>query len=538
MAPKAASPAQANRVGRWLRCDRDIFPDSSRSWQPELTCLGVGGGGGSSSSSSTQYEDGPPLSPRFSLGSTASFINGRSPLRPTRSSRKRQKIMPGMGTQKRALRASCDNCHQAKVKCVPTAAGGCQRCVGLGTLCVHSPPGRSGRVPAANKDQQQNIATPPRSSSSHHHPQSDRLSTIDFSGDSVMMEPVDSMISDWFSMSAAAMSPIYSGTQGVLTDLPINHSSSIPSTFSMGSPPPPPAALSDFLAADLPSHSHSHSHSQSQNLSSSSATQHLPSLLATTNPQPTSHLLYTSTPPPKSAPPNTCTCFQTIMRALEKIQAANMRLLSMDVALSQNKESLIHICNTLKCTSPHDSTTRLLMLVLLRKNLNLYHLLYHSRLRSNRRDQRNNSVRGSPGGGNGGGVGSPFSVTESVLGGGRRLSELGGGGGGLLFGSERELEVSATSVRPSDLVVGTAGDGSAGAVPVRLSLGSYTLDHADESSLTKQILLLDVNKVPRLLERLDRRACGLDEADGLDLYNMMRSALIAEFRAIMTEVDT
>jgi hypothetical protein len=71
----------------------------------------------------------------------------------------------------------------------------------------------------------------------------------------------------------------------------------------------------------------------------------------------------------------------------------------------------------------------------------------------------------------------------------------------------------------------------------RLTLGAYQLDDADETSLTKHILLLDVKKVPRLLERLDRRACGLDEADGLDLYNMMRSALIADFRAIMMDVE-
>ncbi|KAL2811463.1 hypothetical protein BJX63DRAFT_398920 [Aspergillus granulosus] len=405
--------------------------------------------------------------------------------------------MPGMATQKRALRASCDNCHQAKVKCVPTSAG-CQRCVNLHTLCVHSPPGRSGRVRAANKE---HIPTPPRSSPSQ--PQSDRVSTIDFTADSVIMEPVDSMLSDWFSMPATAMSPLYSGTQGVPIDSSINHS--IPSTFSMGSPNP--AVLSDFVPGDLSSHS------QSQNISSPAA-QHPPPLLPT---QPTD-LLFNPTPTP--IPPCTCTCFQTIVRALEKIQAANMRLLSMDVALSQNKESLIHICNALKCTSPHDSTTRLLMLVLLRKNLNLYHLLYHSRLR-NRRDRNS---RGAPGS-------NPFSPTDTTLS-VRYPSDVG------LFDGERQDD-TGTSVRPSDLAGrgGAAGEGNA-AGTVRLSLGSYTLDHADESSLTKQILLLDVNKVPRLLERLDRRACGLDEADGLDLYNMMRSALIAEFRAIMREVDT
>lgn len=83
-----------------------------------------------------------------------------------------------------------------------------------------------------------------------------------------------------------------------------------------------------------------------------------------------------------------------------------------------------------------------------------------------------------------------------------------------------------------DTTRGVPGQGS-----TRLTLGVYQLDDADESSLKKQILLLDVNKVPRLLERLDRRACGFDEIDGLDLHNMMHSALIAKRRAIVTAVE-
>ncbi|KAL3448053.1 hypothetical protein BJX65DRAFT_307338 [Aspergillus insuetus] len=454
------------------------------------------------------------------------FINGLTPLSSREVVTKKEK-MPSMGTQKRALRASCDNCHQAKVKCVATAAG-CQRCVALNTLCVHSPPGRSGRAPAANRE---HIPTPPRSSPSQ--PQSDHASMMDFTADSVTMEPVDSMLSDWFNMSAAAtasMSPLYSGSggQAVLLDSSVNHS--ISSTFSMGTPTPTPAPISDFAPGDLSTHP------QLQNPSSSFSTEHPPASLLATQPQQQAHLLFTS--PPKTHPPSngsgTCNCFQTIVRALEKIQTANMRLLSMDVALSQNKESLIHICNALKCDSPHDSTTRLLMLVLLRKNLNLYNLLYHSRLR-NRRDRNSRGSRGSGGGG------SPFSASDTdlgadtTLGGSRHSSDAGLGLG--FFGSERHDETS-TSLRSSEFASG-GGGGVSGTTTsaVRLSLGSYTLDHADESSLTKQILLLDVNKVPRLLERLDRRACGLDEVDGLDLYNMMRSALIAEFRAIMTEVD-
>jgi hypothetical protein len=352
---------------------------------------------------------------------------------------------------------------------------------------------------------------------------------MDFTADSVMMEPVDSMLSDWFNMSAAAtttQSPLYSGGSGqaVLLDSSVNHS--ISSTFGMGAPTPPP--ISDFIPGDLSAHP------QSQNPSSSFSTEHPPPSLLPTHSQP--QLLFTS--PPKNHPPSnaggssTCTCFQTIVRALEKIQTANMRLLSMDVALSQNKESLIHICNALKCNSPHDSTTRLLMLVLLRKNLNLYNLLYHSRLR-NRGDRSSRGSRGSIGGG------SPFSAPDTDFGADTTLlSSRHPSDAGLGFFAPEGLDETSTSLRSSKFAGGAGGVAGTATNAVRLSLGSYTLDHADEGSLTKQILLLDVNKVPRLLERLDRRACGLDEADGLDLYNMMRSALIAEFRAIMTEVDS
>lgn len=62
-----------------------------------------------------------------------------------------------------------------------------------------------------------------------------------------------------------------------------------------------------------------------------------------------------------------CTCFQSILRALEKIQKADTHSISLDFALGRNKEALIQICNSLNCTFPHDSTTRLLTMVLLRK---------------------------------------------------------------------------------------------------------------------------------------------------------------------------
>ncbi|GFG07883.1 uncharacterized MFS-type transporter PB1E7.08c [Aspergillus udagawae] len=411
-----------------------------------------------------------------------------------------------MGTQKRALRASCDKCHQAKVKCVPTAVG-CQRCLDLNSLCVHSPPGRSGRAPAASREsgvRAARILTPPQSNpsraSSEHNASTTSANTrgsdddndrnsqvpssaVDFSNDSMLiideeagqMEPIDAMLSGWFSMPGAAVSPLYSGDQ--TTELP-EFATRLPSTFGMTSPNP--TAISDFATGE-------------------------PMTQSTV----TAHPLVPSHPTDVVSTKghgSTCACFQTIIRALEKIQQTNVRLFSLDVALSQNKEALIHICNALACISPHDSTTRLLILVLLRKALLLYHLLYQSRLR----DRRDMNRKGD----------SPISSWPA-------------------WSSLDTNMTSATQqhnpLSPSEHNQVPTGPG---ATTARLTLGSYQLDYADESSLAKQILLLDVNKVPRLLERLDRRACGLDEADGLDLYNMLRSALIAEFRAIMTEVET
>ncbi|KAL4865952.1 hypothetical protein BDV12DRAFT_199612 [Aspergillus spectabilis] len=285
----------------------------------------------------------------------------------------------------------------------------------------------------------------------HQNPQVSS-STADFPTDAAMAvhpspdqnEPADSMLSNWFSLSAPPMGPLYSSDH---TSLLPDSSKPFSPTFAMSSLLP--TATSDFLTGD---------HSS----------QYTPTTHPSLGPH-LGHLAFTSDVQQSLA----CACFQTIVRALEKIQQANMTVLSVDVALSQNKEALVHICNALKCTSPHDSTTRLLMLVLLRKNLHLYHTLYQSRLRIRKDKDRNNSPSpfSSP---------SPWSSLNSSLHQPSQQRDL---------NSERSSQSSTA----------------------RLTLGSYQLDLADESSLTKQILLLDVNKVPRLLERLDRRACGLTE---------------------------
>lgn len=417
--------------------------------------------------------------------------------------------MHSMGTQKRALRASCDNCHQAKVKCIPTASG-CQRCVGLNALCIHSPPGRSGRAPAASREssgghqvhQALHAPTPPQSNppqplrelselselsdppnlrdsdddeDTHTHgPHStvDYFSTV-VDNEARHIEPIDPMLSGWFSMSSSSVSPLHTGDHGGNTA----ESSNLQAP-THGIATPIPRATSDFVIGVA-------------------STQSKASTQSLSGTQP-GHALLGS-----NGHESLCACFHSIIRALEKIQGTNMRLLTLDVALSQNKEALLRICNALKCGTPHDSTTRLVILLLLRKNLHLYHLMYQSRLR-NRRELNDNTP-------------NPFSTS---------------------LWSSLESDMSLPSQRHDAVfLTGQTQEHSSQGGIARLSLGTYQLDGADETSLTKHILLLDVKKVPRLLERLDRRACGLDEADGLDLYNMMRSALIAEFRAVMMDVE-
>ncbi|EAW14589.1 uncharacterized protein ACLA_076290 [Aspergillus clavatus NRRL 1] len=100
-----------------------------------------------------------------------------------------------------------------------------------------SPPGRSGRAPAASRDSGSSrvraarILPPAQSSpsrvssehnafaasSEHQNPQLPS-STADFANGSVLIlddeagqgEPIDAMLSDWFSMPGAALSPLYS----------------------------------------------------------------------------------------------------------------------------------------------------------------------------------------------------------------------------------------------------------------------------------------------------------------------------------------
>ncbi|KAK3175480.1 hypothetical protein K4F52_010231 [Lecanicillium sp. MT-2017a] len=207
------------------------------------------------------------------------------------------------------------------------------------------------------------------------------------------------------------------------------------------------------------------------------------------------------------APTSQCGCFQSIIQALQDIQNPAVRSFSLDAMLSCNKAALVAICDSLKCSSAHDGTTRLVTLVVVHRALHLYRILYQSRLQA----QHNSILRDHDSPGN--------TSCSRWSGSSGHTSSTGTNKGSFSFASGEGTNVSS------------ARDASKG----RLSLGTYKLDSVDEDSLTKQILILDLNKIPRLLERLDRRAYGPDEPDGLDLYNILRSALVTDFRSLLMD---
>lgn len=357
-----------------------------------------------------------------------------------------------MSAPKPSLRAACDNCYQAKVKCIPTPSG-CQRCISLFSRCFHSPPGRPGRVPTVRSapfnPESSNIPIPIQGEQKHE-PGDLHLSLKGLTGDGVLSETatLDTPLNPWVPMDSPSINETLYG-EAVLS-------------FPEFAIEPPILTPTDGQWNDFGDDKKS------------------------------------------------CACFVSILQALEKAQRTDLQSLGLDVALRHNKDALLGVCNSIKCSIPHDSTTRLLILILLRKSLKLYQILFHLRLSAKPVNAREMNPASAP---------YSLHVANPAL--------------------------SSISPPPSAQpdyfnVLAHPHTEKHETVPqaIRLTLGSYHLDEADERSLKKQIFLLDVGKVPRLLERLDQRACSLDETDGLDLYNMMRSSLIADFRVVMTDVHS
>ncbi|KAL5344923.1 hypothetical protein ACLOAV_009876 [Pseudogymnoascus australis] len=412
----------------------------------------------------------------------------------------------GIGVKKvkngnRALRASCDNCHKVKVRCVPTLAGGCQRCQSLNARCVHSPPGRSGRAPNSKR-----VATSSKftnenngySDSTLDDDQSDLIRTRGSSSDGVEGEDSDChTIQPLFAEIDFTLDPAILSDAQKFTDLRdatlLSSWSSVYSSATVLETPSNENPQHGWVLGEFPFLTETPEQglrTPTSNSASEFAVRDQPpfSDISTSMLSPTMPLLQS-----KCSNNSSCSCFRYIVRSLEKVQQTNVRAQGLDIVLTHNKESLINVCNSLQCSTPHDGTTRLLILILLRKSLQIYHLLYRSRLKSK--------------------WDFPPCISPDTF-----LSSL---------------QPQAT---PPELVQ-ESQDGQ-DSQERRLTLGNYQMDAADESSLKKQILILDMGKVPRLLERLDRRASGLDEGDGLDLYNLMRGSLIQDFQAMMTEVQT
>ncbi|KAL2203093.1 hypothetical protein CC79DRAFT_1199718 [Sarocladium strictum] len=392
--------------------------------------------------------------------------------------------MSPSGTGARGLRSSCDKCHQTKLKCIPGQTG-CQRCTNLSLHCVYSPPGRSGRIPAAERRARRNekgIATPPNQSPSEDEtaqrssPSSRGRDTQQRSTPRPIVES-DPMAKATDFISGSDLDILLgSFDTDTMMDLPM------PSSFDAFSPTT--TAVMDFTMT-------------TESISGK---------------PPPGPVFIPQKPVLNDTSVSQCGCFQSIIKALQDIQNPAICNYSLDAMLSCNKDALVAICNSLKCPSSHDGTTRLTTLVVVQRVLHLYRILYQSRLQ----DRNHSNIHPD--------LDSPYTASYSMWSGGSSYPAPPSIG--------QSTESSSASTTSDSNGVSPASRNLRNG---RLSLGTYKLDSADEDSLTKQLLILDLNKIPRLLERLDRRTYGPDETDGLDLYNILRSALLTGFRSLLIE---
>lgn len=243
-----------------------------------------------------------------------------------------------MSAPKPSLRAACDNCYQAKVKCIPTPSG-CQRCISLFSRCFHSPPGRPGRVPTVRSapfnPESSNIPIPIQGEQKHE-PGDLHLSLKGLTGDGVLSETatLDTPLNPWVPMDSPSINETLYG-EAVLS-------------FPEFAIEPPILTPTDGQWNDFGDDKKS------------------------------------------------CACFVSILQALEKAQRTDLQSFGLDVALRHNKDALLGVCNSIKCSIPHDSTTRLLILILLRKSLKLYQILFHLRLSAKGCQCKGNESRISP----------------------------------------------------------------------------------------------------------------------------------------------
>ena len=274
------------------------------------------------------------------------------------------------------LRASCNACNQAKVKCTKSRPT-CARCAKHGDIeCVYSVSLRAGKRPAQNNDARfkrpaQCLAD---SSGSDARFRSSGIHTDVHRNDARSRSPVRSAmdIADEWALDPSTTADLMSMENDMYMNM-----------VGYDRPPLDTPSLFDTSSS-------SPSSSLSQNPSSFDSLrdtwyQHLPdainaspflfqprqpsSLFCSTPSCPTSPLQSPSTPALSSV----CRCFKTVLHTLTNLQAfSSLPSPTFDVALAHNKETVTLCSAALRCVCPGDTTFVFLIVSLIDKIISVY----------------------------------------------------------------------------------------------------------------------------------------------------------------------
>lgn len=284
------------------------------------------------------------------------------------------------------LRASCNACNQAKVKCTKTRPT-CARCAKHGDVeCVYSVSLRAGKRPAQNSDARfKRLAQP----------------LLDSTGSDARFRP-SAIHTDAHGSGARSRSPVQSAME--MADEWALDPSVTADLMSMENDMYLTMVGYDRSSLGTPSlydtSSSSRSSSLHQNPSSLDSLcdtwyHHLPdavnvsplivqprqqsSLLCSTPSCPTSPSQSPSTP----ALSPVCRCFKTVLHTLTNLQAFSSILCpTFDVALAHNKEAVTLCSAALRCVCPGDTTFVFLIVSLIDKILSVYQCSCNARSQS------------------------------------------------------------------------------------------------------------------------------------------------------------
>ena len=360
----------------------------------------------------------------------------------------------------RKLRASCDGCYLAKLKCTkerPT----CPRCRNLGIVCHYSPSMRMGKPrqnqgqkqpPAATATMQQPSAPPSASQS----PQPSHSSTW----------PINGPNAQSISSGSAHNRPGPTQTASL---------SSIESTFSIPNSYPSTVATSPVNFEDDFS-----TWNESSMFKLGDGFMTFPH----TTPNSEHQLLSSSATNTIFAPPSPlgsrCGCYRSIVEALHAMQATstNSQYSALDTVLNDCKDMVQKGEAMLNCSCSEDSTLIMLLAGLIAKHLSFF-------------EPGNGTCPPSPNL-------SPTSPSSSASGCTSLSTSLTSNNGGTWF--------PPTPQQPS---------------PTRITIGKYTMDGEDEERLRLEIILMELQRLNSLLAKFYGKFSSLPAGSDRQTYETL-----------------